>query len=150
MSRVLLVVEVLLRFGLSAMFLLSAISKAINPLETVAAVKVVLGFNSYLADCVVAILIVFEVVLSFLLVFSGNRRKVLLIAALVLFIFSLYLVIVSLTPTAQSCGCGVLAKFIDGSIQKKALVGVARNTFLIILCVSLRFMLNNEQFPSRK
>jgi hypothetical protein len=149
-SRVFLTAEVLFRFGLSAMFLLSAISKAINPLETVGAIKVVLGFSGYLADCGVAILIVSEVVLSFLLVFSGNRRKVLLIAALVLIVFSLYLVIVSLTPTAQSCGCGVLANFINGSIQKKALFGVARNTILIILCVSLRFMLNNGQFPSRR
>ena len=97
-SRVFLTAEVLFRFGLSAMFLLSAISKAINPLETVGAIKVVLGFSGYLADCGVAILIVSEVVLSFLLVFSGNRRKVLLIAALVLIVFSLYLVIVSLTP----------------------------------------------------
>ena len=73
-SRVFLTAEVLFRFGLSAMFLLSAISKAINPLETVGAIKVVLGFSGYLADCGVAILIVSEVVLSFLLVFSGNRR----------------------------------------------------------------------------
>jgi hypothetical protein len=132
------------------MFLLSAISKAINPLETIAAIKIVLGISSYLADCGVAILIVSEAILSVLLIFSSNRQKVLFLAAVVLIMFSLYLVAVSLTPTAQSCGCGILAEFVNGSIQKKALVGVARNAILIFFCVSLGFIVNNEQFPSRE
>lgn len=126
------------RFGLAVILLLSAISKIFTPLETVGALMVTVNVSTMFAEILTAGLVGVELFAAFLLVLHPSKRTSYSIAILLLAIFSAYLLKVSFTPRAQTCGCGILAHFVSGSIQQQALVGIVRNLVLISACVLFR------------